>query len=251
MANKLTYEYIKSYIESFGFILISKLYINNSSKLELICPNNHFFNISYNKFNLGRRCKHCSGKEKFTNEYVFNYYKNEGYFLKNIYKNIFYKNKLICPNGHNIEITFNNFKNHNSRCNYCYRELNYGENHPNFNPKREEIPLNQRLRNFHKKSWIIKNMKDDPNYKNFLLKPNDYVVDHIIPIKLFYQLFSKYNLDEQQIKFIINQKHNLQLLTLEQNHKKFTKGSSLFEATQYLINNGIPFEKFLEENKNI
>ena len=91
-------------------------------------------------------------------------------------------------------------------------------------------------------------MKDDLKYQDFLLNPKDYVVDHIIPVKLFCQLYTKYNLNEEQVKEIVNRRDNLQLLTWKKNWKKFTKGSSLFEATQYLINNGVPFETFLEEN---
>ena len=64
-----------------------------------------------------------------------------------------------------------------------------------------------------------------------------------------YGLNNQYNLNDQIIKDIINQRSNIQLLTKKQNHSKFNKGSSLFEATQYLINNGISFETFLEENR--
>jgi hypothetical protein len=121
-------------------------------------------------------------------------------------------------------------------------EYNIGETYIQFNLNRKTIPLNQRLRKKFKKDWRIKYMKDDPNYNNFLLNPDDYTVDHIIPVSLFCELTIRYNLNEYKIKNIINHIDNLQLLTVKDNRDKWYKGS-LFEAANYLINNGIQFEK--------
>lgn len=238
-------EYINNYYASEKYILNS-IYIGNQYKDKLICPVGHEIEMTFNTFQQGHRCAKCAGLEKHCHKYVFDYYASENYTMKSIYIGNKNKDKLTCPIGHDIEMKFNTFQ-RGSRCNICYRENNRGKNHPKFNPNREEIPLNSRLRKPKSKDWVIKNMKDDPRYQDFLLNSNNYVVDHIIPISLFCELFTKYSLDEGQVKNIINQRDNLQLLLTKDNRNKWDRGSSLFEATQYLINNGVEFETFLEE----
>ena len=47
---KITYDYVKEYVESFGYILISKEYINSRTKLDMICDKGHeifFFDLIY------------------------------------------------------------------------------------------------------------------------------------------------------------------------------------------------------------
>lgn len=56
---KKTYEYVKEYIESFGYKLLSEIYIRNSEKLKIQCPNGHKIYISFDKFQQGRRCSKC------------------------------------------------------------------------------------------------------------------------------------------------------------------------------------------------
>jgi hypothetical protein len=238
-------EYVYNYYKENNYIMNS-IYKNNHTKDRLICPVGHDIEISFGNFQQGNRCLICSGKEKHSQEFVKNYYANENYILNSIYKGMRYKDSLTCPEGHEFKIKFNDFQ-QGHKCRHCFEYKNRGINHPRFNPNRDELPLNQRLRNPHSKSWIIKYMKDDPKYQDYLLNPNNFVVDHIIPVKLFCQLFTKYNLDEDKIRYIINKRDNLQLLTWEENSDKRAKGSSLFEAGQYLINNGVSFKTFLEE----
>lgn len=247
---KLTHEDVKNYYANEKYI-INSIYNGANNKDKLICPIGHEIELTYSKFkNDGVRCRICFiNNRKNTNEYIFNYYKQNNYILNSIYKGSKYKDKLTCPLGHDIEMTFNDFQS-GKRCKKCYLEFNKGINHPNYNSNREELLLNKRLRiRSFAYNWVVKNMKDDPNYKDYLIHPKKYVIDHIIPIKLFCELFIIYKLDEQKVKDIINQRDNLQLLTRKENSDKKSKGSSLFESINYLINNGIPFEKFLEENK--
>ena len=39
MSKKYDYNYVKEYVENFGYILLSKEYKNNSTPLEMMCPN--------------------------------------------------------------------------------------------------------------------------------------------------------------------------------------------------------------------
>jgi hypothetical protein len=222
---------------------LNSIYKNCRTKDQLTCPFGHQIEMRFDSFQQGgHRCLKCSGLEKLTQDYVCKFYYKENYILNSIYKNASTKDSLICPKGHEITMRFDNFK-HGYRCSVCFFKKNIGENHYNFNPNRDEISLNKRLRKVFTKDWRIKYMKDDPNYNNFLSNPDDYTVDHIIPVKLFCELTVKYNLNEYKIKNIINHRDNLQLLTWRENSKKYTKGS-LFEAVNYLINNGIKFENF-------
>ena len=239
---KHSQEFISNYYKKHNYTLNS-IYINSQSKDQLTCPVGHEIQMKFASFRHGYRCLTCSGSEKLTHEYISNYYKEHDYILNSIYENCKTKDQLTCPNGHEIEIRFNDFQ-QGRRCRHCFYDNNTGKNHYNFNPNREEIPLNKRLRKVFTKDWRIKYMKDDPNYNNFISNPDDYTVDHIIPVKLFCELTVKYNLNEYKIKNIINHIDNLQLLTWLENSKKRDKGSSLFEATNYLINNGIKFENF-------
>jgi len=54
-----SYEYIKKYIEINGYQLVSKKYKNNYTKLDLICPEGHKFEMRYNCFQKGKRCPEC------------------------------------------------------------------------------------------------------------------------------------------------------------------------------------------------
>jgi hypothetical protein len=56
--------------------------------------------------------------KKLTNEYVFNYYNEEKYILTSIYNGAHNKDKIICPNGHHIEMRFSGFK-FGYRCKKC------------------------------------------------------------------------------------------------------------------------------------
>lgn len=56
-----TYEYVKEYIESFGYKLLSTEYEVSTKPLKLQCPNEHEFEMSFEKFyNAGHRCTKCS-----------------------------------------------------------------------------------------------------------------------------------------------------------------------------------------------
>ena len=118
-------ESVREYIKSFGYTLLSEKYINNSTKLKMICPNGHLCEITYCNFRNGRRCKDCYTKnKKYKYEEVKIYIEKEGYeLLSNEYKNVNTHLKVKCPNGHIWETcTFRSFKNNNARCKHCAAE---------------------------------------------------------------------------------------------------------------------------------
>lgn len=251
MGTKFTYEQVYNQFEGEGCELLETEYINAHTKMRYKCKCGNESIIKFYKFKQNQRCIKCSGTEKLTFEEVYKDFKDKGcVLLETEYVNNSTKMRYRCECGEESLISYNTFQ-QGHRCKECWLEKNRGTTHPNFNPNREEIPLNIRLRKTWTIDWVIKNMKDDPNYNSFIKDPESYVVDHIIPVSLFCKLHTKYILDEIKIKKIINQRDNLQLLTWKENSAKGTKGSSLFEAANYLINNGIHLIKFLEENERI
>ena len=67
---KLTYKFVKKQFAINGFTLLSKDYVNAHQQLEYRCYNNHYHHISWNNWKKGARCPYCSGKIKYTVEYI-------------------------------------------------------------------------------------------------------------------------------------------------------------------------------------
>lgn len=121
---KLSYEEVKQYIESFNYKLISTEYQNYMTKLDIRCPLNHKFKMTYGCFKQGCRCPICSKqngseKRKHSYEYIKNYIESFSYkLLSNEY--IKSKSKLLlrCPEGHEWNVSFDNFQS-GRRCPIC------------------------------------------------------------------------------------------------------------------------------------
>ena len=102
---------VRKDVKQEGYILVSKEYENNKSKLELICPFEHRCSISYAHWKSGTRCKKCffdSLKTPFG--FVKKSIEKEGCVLKtdgNEYENCQSKFKIICKCGHVFVTTWN------------------------------------------------------------------------------------------------------------------------------------------------
>lgn len=125
---KFTYQDVKTYIESFGYKLLSKEYKNARTKLLVKCPNpNHEpYEVKFDAFkNQNQRCEKCSreqSSEKRKHDYKFVKEIVESYGYKLIssdYKNTNTPLKMECPNGHQLEMTFKKFYNEGHRCVLC------------------------------------------------------------------------------------------------------------------------------------
>lgn len=230
MPRKLTHERIFEYYKFNNYIMKS-IYKNNRTQDELICPVGHEISMKYNDFQQGKRCKICSGNCR--KKYIE--IKNEietvdGYILLTTEEEY---NKLNmgsaslflikCNNNHIYKSNYDNFKNKEKRCRKCYFQNNIGKNHCNWNPDKS---LNLMLRRNFKKSWIIKNLKHDINYNNFLLNKDYYNIDHIIPVKAFQEYISELDINndiliiEEFRKNIVNNISNLSLIPIKENINK-------------------------------
>ena len=116
---KHNYEEIKEAFENEGYELLSKEYINAKEKLKYKCNKNHIHEISWNDFQQGNRCPYCSDKIKLTIEQAREASEKEGYILlEEEYINSNTKMRYMCPNGHEHEITWNDFRS-GYRCPFC------------------------------------------------------------------------------------------------------------------------------------
>ena len=123
---KKTYEYVKDYIESFGYVLLSDEYAHGRTHLEVMCGKKHpSYMVTFNNFSRGKRCPHCAqiSREKsrrlnFSDiqEYVS---KCDGYtLLSTEYKNNTTKLKFQCPKGHIFYMSWAHFS-RGQRCSEC------------------------------------------------------------------------------------------------------------------------------------
>ena len=131
---KFDYKYVKEYVESFGYKLLSKEYKNNSTDLLIECPLEHKFKMIFNNFKKGQRCPKCGEikrREKRTiwnKEKIINFVKNSNYeFIKFVKFDKLNSRILIkCNNKkhESYEVTFANFKN-GKRCPYCSNHVKF------------------------------------------------------------------------------------------------------------------------------
>jgi len=122
---RLTYDYVKSFIEKEGYVLLSDTYKNVNEKLKIQCPMGHIFLVSFTGFRRGKGCLICS-KNKYTYDYVKSFIEKEGYqLLSDTYKNVNEKLKIQCPMGHIYKTKFTLFKNGNHRCSKCNNGIKY------------------------------------------------------------------------------------------------------------------------------
>lgn len=242
--NTCTLSDVLEFLNKFGYKCESTNYKNSTTKLDLICPLEHKFKLSFSEFkNQNIRCSVCYGTPKYTIQFVEDYVNKYNYkLISTDYISNRKHLELECPNNHICKISFSNFKNHNRRCKECSllnHSVNFsGPKHPLWNPNREEIKLNRRLRKSLTKQNINKYLKYDDNYNDYVKYPSNYQIDHIIPISIFSKFVLHFNLNETIVKKIINGPNNLQILTVKNNKHKKDSGS-IFAAAQYLMLNDI------------
>jgi len=126
--NRYIIEDIKKEFEKENYILLTKKYINNSQKLNYICPNGHKHFIRWANWQQGQRCPYCVGLAKKTIELIKSEFEKENYtLLTKVYKNNKQKLKYICPKGHEHDISWNEWENQGNRCPFCSNNISKWE----------------------------------------------------------------------------------------------------------------------------
>lgn len=134
---KFSYEYVKEYIESFGYKLLSKEYINCRTKLLIECPKGHKYNVIFSSFKQGNRCPDC---KRLLIDDVRQYIESFNYILlSKEYINNRTKLLLTCPIGHEFKMSFGSFKDKNQRCPICMNKLRIDKHRLSYEEVKEYI----------------------------------------------------------------------------------------------------------------
>jgi hypothetical protein len=123
---KFTIEYIREQFEKEGYTLLSEEYTDSSIPISFICPNNHIHKISFGCWKKGQRCKKCvdDSLRKDIKDIRYAFY-IEGYSLLTInYINSTQRLGCVCPNKHNVTMTWNNWR-QGYRCRYCAKNVRH------------------------------------------------------------------------------------------------------------------------------
>ena len=108
MTARLSYNYVKSYIESFGYKLLSTEYKNSNTKLKVQCEKKHIYEVKFQNFTR-RKCPYCSRK-KVNYEQVKAAVNEAGYkLISKEYKNQHSKIEVECINGHRTTTNWKRF----------------------------------------------------------------------------------------------------------------------------------------------
>lgn len=122
MAKKLTYEEVKEYIESQGYKLLSKEYVNNNTKLILKDVDGYLYVTTWGNFQKGYKPNKFSKYNPYTIQNIKLWMKTnaKGYELLSTEYKSAGKDKLLfkCPKGHKFEMYWYSFK-HGQRCPVC------------------------------------------------------------------------------------------------------------------------------------
>lgn len=113
---------IKEYVENLGYKLLNEVE-GSKEIMQIICPKDHKWEISFGDFKYGRRCPHCKNEEKKQKQFqeIKELMMKEGYeLLEKEYINNSIPMKVKCHFGHEFYITSANFKK-GRRCSECYK----------------------------------------------------------------------------------------------------------------------------------
>lgn len=159
---------IKQEFHERGYELLSKEYINSTTKLKYKCRKhpNEVNEITYGNFkHLKQGCPHCAGTIKYTIEQARELFAREGYkLLDSEYANNHKPMAFECP-SHPDKDTKLSLKElqRGTRCRYCYLDRNKGETHINYNPNLTDEERMYRRRHSDYIDWRRKVFEKD-NY---------------------------------------------------------------------------------------
>jgi len=122
---------IKASFANEGYTLLTSDYKNNRQKLAFVCNNGHRHEISWLKWNDGRRCIYCSSNAPVDMDCVTNSFEGEGYTLLSKTYNYHIKLDYICSLGHINSIAWGHWQ-QGKRCPTCQKINRFGSGHPNW-----------------------------------------------------------------------------------------------------------------------
>jgi len=130
---KHTYKEVYNYFKKQKCELLETEYKNNIIPMKYRCSCGNISKIIFKNFKKGQRCRKCSGSEKHTYKYIYNYFKENGcILLEKEYKNAKILMTYVCSCKNISKISFNSFQ-QGRRCKKCGVKKRYGEKNGNFN----------------------------------------------------------------------------------------------------------------------
>lgn len=178
MGTRFTYEDVKAYIETMGYTLISKEYVNAQQKLTVICSNGHKYSTPYKHLRGGHKCRSCAmtetmkSKRKDLGEIKLEFEKQGFVLLSADYKNAHTKLNYICSCKNETTTTYNEFQSRVKKskdgkvgCSECKGERISvsqkgvekpslrGEKNPNYNPDRTHEQRTQERKTHENTHW--------------------------------------------------------------------------------------------------
>lgn len=115
---KLTTEDVREEFASKGYQLIGE-YVNNATKLSVICPNGEQKEVLLNNWRKSQKRKEA---RKWTTEFVRGELAKEGYQMLGEYVHSATKFDFICPKGHHHSTNWDNWR-QNYRCAICAQNI--------------------------------------------------------------------------------------------------------------------------------
>lgn len=129
MPNRLSFLYVKQFIEAEGYNLLDSIYINNSIVLHLLCSKLHKWGCSFGNFQQGVRCKFCYEENS---RYCLDDARNlaisrKGLCLSDQYTNVYCDLEWNCEFGHKWFACFHNVKINGTWCPSCVYRTSFEE----------------------------------------------------------------------------------------------------------------------------
>jgi hypothetical protein len=251
-ANKFNYETVRYLVESQGFILLDKNYINNNEKMNVICVCGNQTQMRLCDIKRGRKCqKHCMAKfnseiNRTKDEEIKKICEeNDCKFIDSWIHKKRTRIKYICKCGYEWAAYLCNFKRF-PNCKKCGNLKVSGENCYMYDPNREAIKLRKRFRKMcgqyikrfmeatgrrktrsthdllgYTPQQLQEHILNHPDYET--LKNEDWHVDHIMPI----QAFLDHNILDLKI---INALENLRPMKGKENISK----SDIYDKEEFI-----------------
>jgi len=116
---KLEIDFVKRSFEKYNYKLLTVVYVNNTQKLEYVCPKGHKHFITWLNWQNGHRCPFCAINAKPSIDTIKERFEKESYILlTEKYINSKQKLEYSCPKGHRYFTSWNKWRN-GYRCPYC------------------------------------------------------------------------------------------------------------------------------------
>ena len=220
MSKKLSIKEISLNFKNKGWKLVSNIYKNNKTPLEVICNKGHKTTITWNNFATGKGCKICANNQKLDFNTIKKEFKKKGWqIISNNYKNNKTPLKVICNNGHKTTISLVNFKNgHN--CKFCTNnniKHTYSYIKHKIISKRWKL-ISKEYKNSHSKLKVICNNghKTTTTWNNFRNGVGcKFCKGMMIKTKDGHMVRSNYELDFDNFLYENNISHNVDFLILK------------------------------------